>query len=235
MDSARFASAGLNEGHWFMFMIEPFMYFGLGFLGAALLGLIAVPLVHNRAARLTRRRIDASIPTSIVRIQTDKDKLRAEFAMAARRLEMSVETLKTKSFSQLLELDKKADIINRLKAKLGEATAAVTALEARDKALRDQLRTAEEEISIKTNAMLEAERAHSDKTADLTRLIGEFDRCSKLADSQKVEITALRAQIEVTKARDAIFLSMIGKHGARHENGHNGTSPPISVDVLADN
>ena len=235
MDSSKFPLAGLNLGRWFMFMFEPIMYFGIGFLAAALLGLIVIPLVHNRAARLTRRRIDASIPTSIVRIQTDKDKLRAEFAMAARRLEISVETLKTKSFSQLLELDKKSDTINRLKAKLGEATAAVTALEARDKAMRDQLRTAEEEISIKTNAMLEAERAHSDKTADLTRLIGEFDRSSKLADSQKSEIVALRAQIEVSKARDAILLSMIGTHGAQHGNGHDGTSPPISADLVSDN
>jgi hypothetical protein len=224
-------------------MIEPTMYFGIGFLGAALLGLIVIPLVHNRAARLTRRRIDASTPVSMVRIQTDKDNLRAEFAMAARRLEMSVETLKTKSFSQLLELDKKADAINRLKAKLGETTAVINGLEARDKALRDQLRTAEEEISIKTNAMLEAERAQSEKIADLARLICEFDRCSKLAGSQKIEIIALRAQIEATKARDAIFLSMIGAHGMQHGNGHHGasppisvdTSPPISADILSDN
>ena len=34
-------------------MIEPVMYFGIGFLVAALLGLLFVPLVHNRAVRLT--------------------------------------------------------------------------------------------------------------------------------------------------------------------------------------
>jgi hypothetical protein len=32
-------------------MIEPIMYFGIGFLVSALLGLLFVPLVHNRAVR----------------------------------------------------------------------------------------------------------------------------------------------------------------------------------------
>jgi hypothetical protein len=40
-------------------------------------------------------------------IQADKDQLRAEFAMSARRLEMSVDQLKNKTTSQLAELGKK--------------------------------------------------------------------------------------------------------------------------------
>jgi len=33
-------------------MIEPIMYFGIGFLVAALIGLVVIPLVHGRAVRL---------------------------------------------------------------------------------------------------------------------------------------------------------------------------------------
>ena len=33
-------------------MIEPIMYFGIGFLFAALIGLVVIPLVHGRAVRL---------------------------------------------------------------------------------------------------------------------------------------------------------------------------------------
>ena len=85
-------------------------------------------------------------------IQADKDQLRAEFAMSTRRLEISVEQIKTKTTSQLAELGKKADAINRLKIELGEKTATIFALEARDKALRDQLRATEDEIAAKTSA-----------------------------------------------------------------------------------
>src|SRR5574338_748660 len=153
-------------------MIEPIMYFGIGFLVAALIGLVVVPLVHNRAVRLTMRRLEAATPLSMAEIQADKDQLRAEFAMSTRRLEMSVEQLKTKSTSQLAELGKKGDAINRLKIELGEKTATIFALEARDKTLRDQLRATEEEFSVKTAGVLDAERGLKDKESELARVLG---------------------------------------------------------------
>src|SRR6201988_1290717 len=130
-------------------MVEPIMFFGLGFLASSLLGLIIVPFVHARGVRLTVRRLEAATPLSMAEIQADKDQLRAEFAMSTRRLEMSVETMKAKTTSQLAELGKKSDAINRLKLELGEKTATIFALEARDKALKDQLRATEEELSFK--------------------------------------------------------------------------------------
>src|SRR6187399_3697164 len=101
-------------------MIEPIMFFGIGFLIASLFGLVLVPLVHNRAVRLTMRRLEAATPLSMAEIQADKDQLRAEFAMSTRRLELSVEQLKSKTTSQLAELGKKNDTINRLHIELGE-------------------------------------------------------------------------------------------------------------------
>ena len=64
------------------------MYFGIGFLLAALSVLIVVPLVHDRAVRLTMRRLEATIPLSMAELQADKDLQRAEFAMSTRRLEL---------------------------------------------------------------------------------------------------------------------------------------------------
>lgn len=182
-------------------MIEPIMYFGIGFLVAALVGLVVIPLVHGRAVRLTMRRLEAATPLSMAEIQADKDQLRAEFAMSTRRLEVSVENLRTKSTSQLAELGKKGDAINRLKIELGEKTATIFALEARDKALRDQLRTTEEEFSVKTSAMLDAQRALSDKEAELAKLLSQLDERSSLADSQKVDIVALKTQVDALKDR----------------------------------
>jgi hypothetical protein len=101
-------------------MIEPIMYFGIGFLVAALIGLLVIPLIQRRAVRLTMQRLEATAPLSISEIQADKDKLRADFAMSTRRLETSVEALKSKSVGQLAELNKTADTMGRLKAELGE-------------------------------------------------------------------------------------------------------------------
>ena len=120
-------------------MIEPIMFFGIGFLVASLIGLVILPLVHARAVRLTARRLETATPVSMAEIRADKDQLRAEFAMSTRRLEMSVEQLKGKTTSQLAELGKKRDAINRLEIELGEKSAAIFALETREKALKDQL------------------------------------------------------------------------------------------------
>jgi chromosome segregation ATPase len=182
-------------------MIEPAMYFGIGFLIAALLGVVLIPLVHGRAVRLTMRRLEAATPLSMAEIQADKDQLRAEFAMSTRRLEMSVEQMKAKTTSQLAELGKKTDAINRLKVELGEKTATIFALEAREKAFKDQLRATEEEYSFKTRSLHETERTLNDKQAELAKLSQEVGDRSVVADSQRVEIISLKAQIEALKMR----------------------------------
>src|ERR1700709_1820924 len=115
-------------------------------------------------------------------IQGDKDQLRAEFAMSARRLEMSVDTLKSKTTSQLAELGKKSDAINRMKLELGEKNATIFSLEAREKAVKEQLRATEEEFSTKTSALRDAEQALKDKQNELARLNAELTDRSMTAD-----------------------------------------------------
>ncbi len=182
-------------------MIEPIMYFGIGFLVAALVGLVVIPLVHSRAVRLTMRRLEAATPLSMAEIQADKDQLRAEFAMSTRRLEVAVEGLRTKSTSQLAELGKKGDAINRLKIELGEKTATIFALEARDKALRDQLRITEEEFAVKTSAMLDAQRALTEKEAELAKMVAALDEQSSVNEAQKVDLVSLKTQVDALKSR----------------------------------
>jgi chromosome segregation ATPase len=180
-------------------MVEPIMYFGIGFLVAALLGLMFVPLVHNRAVRLTMRRLEAATPLTLAEIRADKDQLRAEFAMSTRRLEMSVEQMKARTTAQLAELGKKSDAMNQLKKELSDKTAAYFALEAHDKTLLEQLRATEEEFQVKTNALREAERVLSDKETELAKLTADLGDQSLAADSQRVELAALRTQVEAMK------------------------------------
>jgi chromosome segregation ATPase len=182
-------------------MIEPIMYLAIGFLVSMLFGLMIVPLVHNRAVRLTTRRMEAATPLSMAEIQADKDQLRAEFAMSARRLEMNVDQLKNKTTSQLAELGKKSDAINRMKIELGEKNATIFSLEAREKAVKEQLRTTEEEFADKTEALRTAETVLKDKQSELARLSAELSDRSMTAESREVELVAVRAQIVELRSR----------------------------------
>ncbi|MGB8608502.1 hypothetical protein [Bradyrhizobium sp.] len=182
-------------------MIEPIMYLAIGFLVSMLVGLMILPLVHSRAVRLTTRRMEAATPLSMAEIQADKDQLRAEFAMAARRLEMSVDQLKNKTTSQLAELGKKSDAINRMKIELGEKNATIFSLEAREKAVKEQLRATEEEFSAKTESLRSAEHALKDKQTELAKLNAELSDRSMTADSRQVELVAVHTQIDSLKGR----------------------------------
>jgi chromosome segregation ATPase len=188
-------------------MIETIMYFGIGFLCASLLGLVLVPLVHNRATRLTMRRLEAATPVSRAEIQADKDQLRAEFAMSTRRLEMTVEQLKARSTAQFSELGRKADAIGRLKSDLDEKLAVIQALEEHREALEDHIpklenhiRTAGQDIADHTTSIQEKERALTEKDAELGRLAAQLRDSIMVSDSQQVDIAALGMQIEALKS-----------------------------------
>jgi len=148
-------------------MIESIMYFGIGFLVAALVALAIIPLVHSRAVRLTVRRLEDSIPHSVAEIQADKDALRADFAMSTRRLEITIDELKTKHTSQLAELGKKGDAVNRLQIEREAQNVEVAALKAEVVVLNERLIAAGEEI--------EAVRSRS-HTDDLVSLAPNEDR-----------------------------------------------------------
>jgi chromosome segregation ATPase len=182
-------------------MIEPIMFVGIGFLVAGLLVIGFIPLVHARAVRLTMRRLEALTPLSMAEIQADKDQLRAEFAMSTRRLEMSVDQMKAKTTNQLAEIGHKSEAIGRLKLELGEKTASLFALEAKEKQFTDDLKAAQDELAAKVAEMEEAERTLASTHAELVQTSGNFHERSVTADSQRVELVALRAQVEVLKGQ----------------------------------
>ena len=182
-------------------MIEPIMFVGIGFLLASLLVIGIIPLVHARAERLTTRRLEALTPLSMAEIQAEKDQLRAEFAMSTRRLEMSVEQLKAKCTSQLTEIGKKSDAIGRLKLDLGEKTAALFALEVKERQSSEELASLKAEASSKGGTLADVQRELAAARAELSQVKSSFHGASSAAETQRVELVALRAQADALKGQ----------------------------------
>jgi chromosome segregation ATPase len=180
-------------------MIEPIMYIGIGFLVAGLLVIGVIPLVHARAVRLTMRRLEALTPMSMAEIQADKDQLRAEFAMAMSRLEMTIEHMKAKTTSQLAEIGRKSEAIGRLKFELGEKTAAVLALEAKERQLTEDLRGLEGELAARAGALETTEGSLEGTQTELAQLSAQLHQNAMASEGQRVELAALRAQTEVLR------------------------------------
>src|SRR3981081_238956 len=136
-------------------MLESIMYFGFGFLLAALIGLAIFLRVHGRAVRLTTRRLEAAIPPSFAEVQIDKDLPRAEFAMSTRRPETTVEQLDNGNASQLAELGRKGDPLGRLTIE-GNAPAEIPALKIEVEALKVRLTAAGKEANAEGDVALRA-------------------------------------------------------------------------------
>src|SRR5437879_6463006 len=186
-------------------MIWLIMYFGLVFLSACLIGLIIVPFVHGRAVRLTVRRLEAVTPMSMAEIQADKDQLRAEFAMSTRRLEMSVEQIKAKTATHLAEIGKKSEAVGRLKLELGEKTATLFELETREQQLAEALAVAEEELTGRGTSLQDTERALALARSETAIATSNHNQAMATIDNQRVELMALRAQVEVFKSEVASY------------------------------
>jgi chromosome segregation ATPase len=101
----------------------------------------------------------------------------------------------------LAELGKKSDAINRMKLELGEKNATIFSLEAREKAVKEQLRATEEEFATKTEALRQAEKALADKRSELAKINTELNDRSVMAESRQVELLAVHAQIDALKNR----------------------------------
>ena len=166
-------------------MLESILYFLLGFLAAALLALMVSPIIWGRAVALTKRRIERSVPLTLNEIQADKDQLRAEFAMSTRRLEMSVDELRERASTQIIEINRRRDDVARLAEEQGEKVHFIEELQVKSGELRVQLRQREEQLE-KTSSKLEDTMEKMDEKAlHLEQMQQNFQRAKTDSDSSK--------------------------------------------------
>ncbi|MEM8794310.1 MAG: hypothetical protein AAGE61_01985 [Pseudomonadota bacterium] len=85
-------------------MIEIVLYGVAGFLSAALLALITIPLLRKQAARKAVRKYKANLPFSTDEMEARIDQLRADHAVSLRRVEVELDKKKDRVTEQELEL-----------------------------------------------------------------------------------------------------------------------------------
>lgn len=209
-------------------MIQTTLIFILGFLSAAFLALMVAPAIWRRAVALTRRRVEASVPLTIDEIQADKDRLRAEFAMASRRLEMNVRSLKEQVSEQAVEITRCREDIKRLNEEVADRDTAIAELEADAAALRAELDEREALIERLEESLADRERQLEERGLEIERLGRMYDEASFNASSRQIEIVAQEAKLEKLgsdlsalraerKETDARMLEIAAESQASHE------------------
>ena len=177
-------------------MIQSILFFALGFLCAGLLALLVAPAIWRRAVRLTRKRIEATVPLTLAEIQADKDRLRAEFAVSTRRLEMSLKELRERAAEQVVEIGRNREELKRLSAGRDETNQALSELDARGADLKSELRRREEELGQMTARVAEADGILRERAAELDRLNRLYEEASLASVDSRAEVLARVGEID---------------------------------------
>ncbi|AID32168.2 hypothetical protein [Mesorhizobium jarvisii] len=173
-------------------MVQSVLFFALGFLCAGFLALMVAPAVWRRAVALTRRRIEASIPLTQTEIQADKDRIRAEYAMANRRLEMNVKALREKAAEQLVEISRGHEALKGLAIERTDKNHALAELGAKNEALRQR----EEELHRLSELLKETERKLEKRALELEKLEHMYDDASFSSSSRQIELVARESELQ---------------------------------------
>lgn len=152
-------------------MIQSVMLVMLGFFLAALLATLLAPSLYKRAARLTARRIEATMPITRTEIEADKDQIRASYAVKVRRLESALARSKEKSASQLVEI-----------SRLHMAVAAI----------QDQAAEMERQLEERRNAAIVFEQTIRKRFPELELALTE---AKAAIEEQNYEISDLRSKV----------------------------------------
>ncbi|QND62905.1 hypothetical protein HB777_02570 [Mesorhizobium loti] len=173
-------------------MVQSVLFFVLGFLCAGFLALMVAPAIWRRAVALTRRRIEGSIPLTQTEIQADKDRIRAEYAMSTRRLEISVKALREKAAEQLVEINRGRESLKGLAVERMDKNQALTELGAKNEALRQR----EGELQQLSERLKETERKLEKRALELEKLEHMYDDASFSSSSRQIELVARESEMQ---------------------------------------
>jgi chromosome segregation ATPase len=148
-------------------------------------------LARSRVGRLARKRLESAAPNLMADIEADMGELHAQIAVATRRLETSVEQMRSKTCSQLSEIGRSSEAIARLKAEFGEKSIALGALTEKERSMSEQLRVTEAELAVKAAALTEVEHKLAQERAELNELIALIDARDKLKEMESRSAGAL--------------------------------------------
>ncbi|MEO0328004.1 MAG: hypothetical protein AAF217_05335 [Pseudomonadota bacterium] len=185
-------------------LLQSLLYFLLGFLAAILIALAIAPTIWNRAVFLTTKRAEKSLPLNLNEIQAQKDHMRAEHAMVLRRYELTLDEVRKREASQLIEINKRRNDIVVFRDTIREEREKVQNLEAGSSSLRESLGDSQLNIDKLTN-----------ERASLLQRMKELENdFAALKDENATSLIELEEKRQSLENMDIDFLRMKSQFAA---------------------
>lgn len=173
-------------------MFQSALIFALGFLAAALLALMVAPAIWRRAVYLTRKRIEAALPLTVNELNAEKDALRAEHAMAMRRMELRLKDTREHGTSEKVLVEEQSGRIKALESSLADAMARSAARERETAELTEKLHERVTELS-ELSVLLESARTELDIRTS------ELKAATRLREDRAAQLREVSSQLQTTR------------------------------------
>jgi hypothetical protein len=154
---------------------ETLMLLILGFSIATFLGLIAGRIAWKLAFRLGARHTQRNMPSNMIELQTDRDRMRAEHAMMAKKLELRLGDIRMRMAEQTAEVSRHRNRFEILKQDLAKRDELLLERNAEIVSLRDEVSSLEKlvkekdaEVKAMTESLVEVEEVEIVEASELT-------------------------------------------------------------------
>ena len=204
-----------------MSQTETIMLIALGFVAALLISLLVIRGVWRYAVGLGKRRIERRAPSAIAELKADRDRLKAEFAMQGRRLQLRLDDLKTRMAEQMAEASRNRNRIEQLAIEISSRDKRLGERDAEIASLKSQLDSLQRELAERTELTQQARDDLRNRDEEIAALRERM----AVADARLAEQTYL---LETVQAAPAAIASASGA-GSR---ATTSASAPVSPEQV---
>lgn len=176
-------------------MVQSILFFVLGFLTAGFFVLLIAPAVWRRAVSVTRQRVEAKLPMTLEEIRADKDSLRAEHAMALRKVEVQLKASQEKVLSQAVDLSRIREAQKIVVTDHADEVRVVSELDAKRGNLRNELGKRDEQIKALVAQLAEAERVLEQRAREVEEIGGLYDEASLSSSNRQIELVNRESEL----------------------------------------
>jgi len=185
-------------------VIEPALYFAIGFLVASLAAVVLTPVASRRARRLAEARARLQAPLSERQAVAEHDALRAEHAVAEARLERRMTLAEEAVIALKAELGRKSVKVISLEADAAEQSETDYDRRARIEALEFQCRDLEVAVGASQIAIHD--------------LVAQRDKADAAEAAAAARLFELEAEASRTRARAAIMTARAESLEGRYDH-----------------
>jgi chromosome segregation ATPase len=177
-------------------LIELILFVALGFLVAALLGLIVAPAIYRRVVKLTERRMRSTVPLNAAEIKASKDMERAAFAAESARISVELRKERELLTEEKVGSSRLSNTIVKMRSQNEQLRTHVDDLKLESGKLRSNLRVEEGKLE-KTQATLKAAQENNlEKEKQITSLIDRANRLSTDVGALKIDLASKDTESE---------------------------------------